>query len=86
MNYIATSSSTILRKTALDALEHYGCGSCGPRGFYGTIDAHLEAEEVMSNFLGTEGAILYSDGVYIRLIVKKLWGHIKNITDNNEVL
>jgi serine palmitoyltransferase len=62
LDYIATSSSTILRKTALDALEHYGCGSCGPRGFYGTIDAHLEAEEVMSNFLGTEGAILYSDG------------------------
>jgi serine palmitoyltransferase len=62
LDYIATSSSPILRKTALDALEHYGCGSCGPRGFYGTIDAHLEAEEVMSNFLGTEGAILYSDG------------------------
>ena len=39
-----------------------GCGSCGPRGFYGTIDAHLEVEEAMSSFLGTEGAILYSDG------------------------
>ena len=62
LDYIATSSSPMLRKTALDALKHYGCGSCGPRGFYGTIDAHLEAEEVVSNFLGTEGAILYSDG------------------------
>lgn len=62
LDYIATSSSQILRKTALDALNQYGCGSCGPRGFYGTIDAHLEAEEAMSNFLGTEGAILYSDG------------------------
>ncbi len=62
LDYIATSSSPILRKTALDALKHYGCGSCGPRGFYGTIDAHLEAEEAVSNFLGTEGAILYSDG------------------------
>ena len=39
-----------------------GCGSCGPRGFYGTIDAHLEVEEAMSSYLGTEGAILYSDG------------------------
>mmetsp|Transcript_27700 Transcript_27700/g.43579 ORF Transcript_27700/g.43579 Transcript_27700/m.43579 type:complete len:609 (+) Transcript_27700:127-1953(+) len=62
LDYIATSSSPILRKTALDALKHYGCGSCGPRGFYGTIDAHLEAEEAVSKFLGTEGAILYSDG------------------------
>ncbi len=24
-----------------------GFGSCGPRGFYGTIDAHLEVEEEM---------------------------------------
>lgn len=62
LDYIATSSSPMLRKTALDALKHYGCGSCGPRGFYGTIDAHLEAEEAVSDFLGTEGAILYSDG------------------------
>ena len=62
LDYLATSSSASLRNTALDALEYYGCGSCGPRGFYGTIDAHLEAEEAVSNFLGTEGAILYSDG------------------------
>ena len=42
--------------------QNLGCGSCGPRGFYGTIDAHLEVEEAMSSYLGTEGAILYSDG------------------------
>ena len=31
-----------LKAAAKAALEHYGCGSCGPRGFYGTIDAHLK--------------------------------------------
>ena len=62
LDYLSTTSSPSLRDVARRALLHYGCGSCGPRGFYGTIDAHLEAEEAMSTFLGTEGAILYSDG------------------------
>ena len=40
------------------------CGycSCGPRGFYGTIDQHLKIEEAISEFLGTEESIAYSDG------------------------
>lgn len=25
-------------------MNKYGVGSCGPRGFYGTIDVHLELE------------------------------------------
>eukprot|EP00978_Attheya_sp_CCMP212_P017526 scaffold46830_cov62-Attheya_sp.AAC.5 len=43
-------------------MGRYGCGSCGPRGFYGTIDAHLELEDAISKFTHTEGAIMYSDG------------------------
>lgn len=62
LDYLSSASSPALRRVARSALEHYGCGSCGPRGFYGTIDAHLEAEEAVSSWLGTEGAILYSDG------------------------
>ena len=29
-------------------IEKYGVGSCGPRGFYGTIDVHLELEVSLS--------------------------------------
>ena len=25
-------------------LDKYGVGSCGPRGFYGTMDVHLQLE------------------------------------------
>lgn len=25
-------------------IDKYGVGACGPRGFYGTIDVHLELE------------------------------------------
>ena len=62
LDCLSSSSLPGLRSVARAALSHYGCGSCGPRGFYGTIDAHLEVECAMAEFLGTEGAILYSDG------------------------
>ncbi len=42
------------------AIDKYGCGSCGPRGFYGTIDVHLDLERECARFLGTEESILYS--------------------------
>ncbi|CAN0164209.1 unnamed protein product, partial [Laminaria digitata] len=31
-----------LKQAAVQALDKYGCGSCGPRGFYGTIDVHMK--------------------------------------------
>ena len=45
------------------ALRHYGCGTCGPRGFYGTLDVHLKLEEKLASFLGVEAAIIYSFGI-----------------------
>ena len=43
-----------------EAIDKYGVGACGPRGFYGTIDVHLELEAEIAKFMGTEEAILYS--------------------------
>uniref|UniRef100_A0A7S1U5Q6 serine C-palmitoyltransferase n=1 Tax=Phaeomonas parva TaxID=124430 RepID=A0A7S1U5Q6_9STRA len=43
------------------ALLHYGCGSCGPRGFYGTFDVHMKIESEMARFFGTDEGIMYSD-------------------------
>lgn len=37
----------------------YGVGTCGPRGFYGTLDLHLELEAKLSSLFGKEAAILY---------------------------
>jgi len=45
------------------AMEVYGFGACGPRGFYGTSKLHLELEDYVAEFLGTEDAIMYSAGV-----------------------
>jgi len=57
-----STSTNVIKEASRQALDEYGCGSCGPRGFYGTIDAHLDLEDDFANFFHTEGAILYSDG------------------------
>ena len=59
-NFLNLASSERIEASCERALNKYGCGSCGPRGFYGTIDVHLELEKRVASFLGTEEAILYS--------------------------
>ena len=54
--------TTSVKGAARAALARYGCGSCGPRGFYGTIDAHLDLEDAIADHMRTDGAIMYSDG------------------------
>ncbi|KAG5229733.1 long chain base biosynthesis protein [Salix suchowensis] len=50
-------------ESSTSALEKYGVDSCGPRGFYGTIDVHLDCEARIAKFLGTSDSILYSYGL-----------------------
>ena len=40
-NYLNLSARPELEKASLDCLHHYGVGSCGPRGFYGTTGTVL---------------------------------------------
>ncbi|KAN0139462.1 serine palmitoyltransferase 1, partial [Lactarius tabidus] len=48
-----------------ETLRKYGVGTCGPPGFYGSIDAHMDLERVIADFLSTETAILHSQGFLI---------------------
>jgi serine palmitoyltransferase len=61
-DFLGLQTSDAIRKASTEALNKYGCGSCGPRGFYGTIDTHLQLEDAISKFTKTDGAIMYSDG------------------------
>jgi serine palmitoyltransferase len=61
-DFLGMQTSPVLKEASEAALIKYGCGSCGPRGFYGTIDAHLQLEDCIANFTKTDGAIMYSDG------------------------
>lgn len=59
LNFIGNQSH---HDRAIKAIRKYGVGSCGPRGFYGTVDVHLNLEEQIAKFLNVEEAILYSYG------------------------
>lgn len=43
------------------AIREYGIGTCGPRGFYGTLDIHLELEKQIAELFNKDKAILYSN-------------------------
>ena len=59
-DWFEVSSSEQARSAGQKTLDVIGVGSCGPRGFYGTLDVHLELEDILAKFLRTEEAILYS--------------------------
>ncbi|XP_071438670.1 serine palmitoyltransferase 1 isoform X2 [Hetaerina americana] len=61
-NFLGLVENKEMEETAIKCLEKYGVGSCGPRGFYGTVDVHLELEEKIAKFVNMEEAVVYSYG------------------------
>jgi len=61
-NFLNLLGHATIKETAKEAIKTYGVGSCGPRGFFGTFDAHLDLESKLAKFLGVEETILYSYG------------------------
>jgi len=43
-NYLGLLEDPQILEDACASLRNYGVGSCGPRGFYGTMDVHLVLE------------------------------------------
>lgn len=61
-NYLGLLEQESIKESAIAAINKYGVGSCGPRGFYGTIDVHLELEGRIAKFMEMEESVLYSYG------------------------
>jgi len=63
ISFLNFSNEKELKEACKKTVEKYGVGSCGPRGFYGSIDTHLNLEKEISQFYGVQEAIVYSDGI-----------------------
>lgn len=61
-NYLNFIGDAEIESSAIQSIGKYGVGSCGPRGFYGTVDVHLELEQRLAAFMGCEEACVYSYG------------------------
>ncbi|RDB17195.1 Serine palmitoyltransferase 1 [Hypsizygus marmoreus] len=62
LNFTGLAGNEHIKQRAIETLKKYGLGSCGPPGFYGTLDVHMDLERDIADFLGAESAILYSQG------------------------
>ncbi|KAJ1913506.1 serine palmitoyltransferase component [Mycoemilia scoparia] len=68
-NHLGVISTDKARETAISVLRQYGVGSCGPPGFYGTLDVHQDLEKHIAEFTGFPSAILYSQGMSTTLSI-----------------
>jgi len=61
-NYLGLTGDERVKQGALDALHRYGTGITGSRLLNGTLDLHLQLEEELADWLGTEAALVFSTG------------------------
>ncbi|RKO99153.1 hypothetical protein CXG81DRAFT_14917 [Caulochytrium protostelioides] len=61
-NFLGLLNHETIKEKAIEALHTYGVGTCGPPGFYGTLDVHMELENALAAYVGREHAIIYSQG------------------------
>jgi 8-amino-7-oxononanoate synthase len=61
-NYLGLTGDERVKQGALDALNRYGTGLTGSRFLNGTTDMHLELERELAEWMGTEGALVFTTG------------------------
>jgi 8-amino-7-oxononanoate synthase len=61
-NYLGLTGNERVRQGALDALNRYGTGLTGSRFLNGTLDLHLELEQELADWMGTEAALVFTTG------------------------
>lgn len=61
-DYLGLIGKKEIEEKAIESIEKYGVGTCGPRCFYGTNIEHLKLETKLADFLSTESSIIYPFG------------------------
>lgn len=61
-NYLGLSTHPAVKKEVKKTIDRYGTGCCSSRIFAGTTSLHLQLEEELADFKGTEAALLFSTG------------------------
>lgn len=61
-NYLGLATDSSLKAVAKEAIDGWGVGAGAVRTINGTLDLHLELEQELAKFKGTEAAIAYQSG------------------------
>lgn len=79
-NYLGLTNHPEVKAAAAAALEAYGTGTAGSRFLNGTLEIHVELEEVLARFMGREAALTFSTGFQVNL------GVISSLVDRRDVI
>jgi 8-amino-7-oxononanoate synthase len=61
-NYLGLTRDPRVQSAAREALDEYGTALTGSRFLNGTLPLHLELERELAEWMGTEGALVYTTG------------------------
>ncbi|HEV2289156.1 MAG TPA: glycine C-acetyltransferase [Candidatus Acidoferrales bacterium] len=61
-NYLGLTTHPKLRRAAIDAIRKYGVGSGAVRSIVGTMKIHMQLEEQIARFKGTEACVVFQSG------------------------
>lgn len=61
-NYLGLATNETLKKVAKEAIDSHGVGAGAVRTINGTLDLHVELEDTLAEFKGTEAAIAFQSG------------------------
>lgn len=61
-NYLGLATNEKLKHLAKEAIDRYGVGAGAVRTINGTLDLHIQLEETLAQFKGTESVITYQSG------------------------
>jgi 7-keto-8-aminopelargonate synthetase-like enzyme len=73
-DYLCLASDPRLLQVARDALAKYGLSTCASRVASGTCDLHLDFEEQIADFLGTEASVVVPSGSLVPVIFSEYYG------------
>lgn len=61
-NYLGLTTDPRVRQAAIEAIERYGTSVTGSRFLNGTLELHLELDQRLAKFVGTEAALVFPTG------------------------
>ncbi|NUN07599.1 MAG: pyridoxal phosphate-dependent aminotransferase family protein [Ignavibacteriaceae bacterium] len=61
-NYLGLTAHPKVKEAVINAVKKYGSGCSGSRYLTGTLDLHIELEDRLAKFFGTEAVLLFSTG------------------------
>ncbi|MCD2138258.1 glycine C-acetyltransferase [Salinicoccus halitifaciens] len=61
-NYLGLATDEKLKQAAKDTIDSHGVGAGAVRTINGTLDVHVELEETLAEFKGTEAAVAFQSG------------------------